>query len=171
MTSASQGPAARARVVLVGASNLTRYLPTVLAHARAAFGGPLEVLTANGLGRSYGTPSSVLGRVLPGIVPCGLWNALDAAAERAPLPTAALVTDIGNDLVYGRTPDEVAGWVETVLARLAAHAARTVVTALPIASIETLGPRRFALVRAVLFPSHRIDLDTVRARALAIGCG
>ncbi|MCZ6542107.1 MAG: hypothetical protein O6768_00410, partial [Planctomycetota bacterium] len=88
----------RPRVVLLGASNLTRGISRAVGIAQAILGTPLEVLIAMGHGRSYGQRSRVLGRSLPGIVDCGLWDALLHGSGR---PTYALLTDIGNDVMYG----------------------------------------------------------------------
>ena len=92
---------------------------------------------------------SVFGRKISGIFPCALWQDLQ---NRPPLPTAALVTDIGNDLLYGVTPDRLLEWVERCLDRLADAGAATVVTQLPIDSIERLGEARFRFFRRLLFP-------------------
>lgn len=152
------------RVVLLGASNLKMGFPAALAHLRGA-GGPLEILAALGHGRSYGMWSRLLGvRQLPGIVDCGLWQDLD---RRAPLPTLALVTDVGNDLLYGAGAPQIAGWVGTCLDRLAERGADTVVTLLPLASLEKVSPVRYHIVRSILFPGRRAAswdamLDSVR---------
>src|SRR5712671_2746547 len=113
------------RVVLLGASNLTRGISTVIETAWSLLGSPLEVLAALGHGRSYGLSSRILGRELPGIRQSGLWEAL-AAAPRA--ETAALVTDVGNDLLFGATVASILEWVSESLGRLAAVEARTVLT-------------------------------------------
>ena len=68
------------RVVLLGASNLTRGISTIVDTARRIWGAPLEVFAALGHGRSYGLTSAVLARKLPGILQCGLWDALSAIA-------------------------------------------------------------------------------------------
>ena len=128
-----RGPARR--IILLGASNVARGISALTGTARAIWGQPLEVFAAFGRGRSYGLPSRVLVRELSGIVQCGLW---DAVGRRDRLPTAALVTDIGNDLIYGRSVDEIAQWVDTCLARLNALEARTVVTGLPIDNLASL---------------------------------
>ena len=86
------------RVVLLGASNLVAGLPRVVEAARSVWGGPLDILAAAGHGRSYGRSSRVLWRTLPGILSCGLWEDL---ARRPPASTAALLTDVGNDILYG----------------------------------------------------------------------
>lgn len=116
-------------------------------------------MAAMGHGRSYGQDSTVLGRKIPGIFPCALWQDLQ---RRPPLPTAALVTDIGNDLLYGVSLDRVLEWVATCLDRLADVGARTVVTQLPIASVEQLGNARFRFFRSVLFPRSTLTLTTAR---------
>ena len=88
--------------MLLGASNLRLVLPVLIDDLRRAAGGPVEVLAACGHGRSYGRRSRLLFiRHLPGITRCGLWAALE---RRPPLPTIALLTDVGNDLVSGVSP-------------------------------------------------------------------
>jgi len=157
-----------ARLVLLGASTLARDFPTVLAAARETLApavghGPLEVFTACGHGRSYGTWSRlVLVRGLPGIAGCGLWDALAARSEHS--RTYALVTDIGNDVGYGAQPAEIAGWVETCLERLAALGARTAMTLLPLASLQRLSRWKLQLLRRLLYPTHRTTYEQIRDR-------
>ena len=141
------------RVVLLGASNLKMGFPRVLARLRGAAGGPVEVLAALGHGRSYGMWSRLAWvRQLPGIVQCGLWEQLE---RRPPLPTVAVVTDVGNDLLYGAPVPAIAGWIGTCLERLARHEAELVVGLLPLASLENLSAFRYHLVRQILFPGRR----------------
>lgn len=150
------------RVILLGASNVTLGLGTVIATAQRAWGAPLDIMAAIGHGRSFGLPSTVLGRTLPGIVECGLWDEL---LQRPPLPTAALVTDIGNDIIYGRRTDTILRWVETCLARLRAVTERLVVTRLPLASLSRTPNWRMRLLVSLFFPSSRFDLAEALDRA------
>lgn len=151
------------RVVMLGASNLTRGVSTILATAQAYWGAePVDALLALGHGRSYGITTNVLGRVLVSIRDCGIWKAL---AERPQVPLAALVTDIGNDLLYGSPVVTIARWVEECLDRLLEHQAKVVVTQLPVKNGLAISEMRFRLFRAVLFPSCRLSLDEVRDRA------
>ncbi len=117
---------------------------------------PIEIMVAMGHGRSYGQDSVVLGRKISGIFPCALWRDLQ---NRAPLPTTALITDIGNDFLYGATPDRLLEWAEECLDRLAAAGAAASVTQLPIGSLERLGERRFQLFRRMLFRRSRLSLS------------
>lgn len=150
------------RVVLLGASNLVSGLTTVVEAVRDAWGRPLDILAAIGHGRSYGTRSRVLVRELPGIIECGLWDEL---SRRAPAPTAALVTDVGNDILYGATPGEIAGWVDECLARLGRITSQVVLTELPLDSLNRVGRLRFLLLRTLLFPTSRLTYETAIRRA------
>jgi hypothetical protein len=160
-TAGLAGPIRRA--VLLGASNLRRDLRTVVETSRRMWGRPLEILAACGLGRSYGMRMPFLWRELPGIAECGLWQAL---ASRPSAPTAALVTDVGNDLLYDVPVPQIAAWVEACLDRLRQMGARVVLTPLPLCNVALLSRRRFLLLRSVLFPGCRLPYGTVMERAL-----
>jgi hypothetical protein len=151
------------RVVLLGASNVTRLLSVLVETACRFWGRPLDLLGAFGHGRSYGLRVPVLGRELPGIVECGLWRALE---RRPPAPTAALVTDVGNDILYDVPVPEIAGWVEVCLDRLLSSGARIVLTSLPLRSITRLSPARYLLARRILFPGCQLPYGEALARAL-----
>jgi hypothetical protein len=150
------------RVVLLGASNLTLSFPTLIATSRAVWGEPVEIMAAMGHGRSYGQDTSVFGRKISGIFPCALWQDLQ---NRPPMPTAALVTDIGNDLLYGVAPGKLLEWVSQCLDRLAEAKASVVVTQLPIENLDRLSEARFRFFRRILFPRNRHTLADVKALA------
>jgi hypothetical protein len=105
--------------------------------------------------------SSVLGRKLCGILQSGLWHDLQ---RREPLPAAALVTDIGNDLVYGASAEQTLEWVEACVAQLRPHVERLVITLLPIDNLEALGQQSFVFFRTLLFPRSRLTLDAALQR-------
>jgi len=141
------------RAVLLGASNLKAGLPIVVDGIRRKAPGAVEVLTACGHGRSYGAWSRFLFvRRLPGIAGCGLWPALE---ERPPLRTLALLTDVGNDLVYGVPVERIASWIEICLDRLAFHRCEIVITLLPLQRLERLSPGQVRLATALLFPGRK----------------
>jgi hypothetical protein len=140
-------------------------MPTVLETAVLRHGAPLEVFFACGHGRSYGMASRVFGRALPGIVECGLWEAL---AARPPLETTALVTDIGNDLLYGVSVPQIAGWVEQCVDRLLEHGARPVITSLPMFSLEHISPARYKFFRTLFFARCRLTLEEARQSAFEL---
>lgn len=123
----------------------------------------MEVLAACGHGRSYGTWSRfLLIRHLPGIAGCGLWQALE---DRPALPTLALLTDVGNDLVYGAEVTEIVRWIEICLDRLARRRARVVLTLLPLARLERLSPWGARLAVSLLFPGRQAPWPALLERA------
>ena len=150
------------RVILLGASNLRWGLATVVEVGCRLWGRPLDVLAACGPGRSYGLRMPFLCWELPGITACGLWEAL---ARRPSAPTAALVTDIGNDLLYDVPVPQIAAWVEACLERLVRTGARVVLMPLPLCSVAALSRARFLVLRSVLFPRCRLTYTTVLERA------
>ena len=78
---------------------------------------------------------------------------------------SALVTDIGNDLLYGFAAGQVAAWVRESVRRLAERGSRTVVTRLPLASLEGVGPGRYRLLRMCYVPGCRLSLAELKTAA------
>ena len=150
------------RVILLGASNVTRSIRVIYKTLERHFAQPLELLSAHGHGRSYGLETSVLGRRLSSIRDCGLWNAL---AHRESRPAKVLVTDIGNDLIYGQTAERLMDWVRDCLDRVQSMDAEVVVTQLPVANFDRITPWTYRVMKTIFFPSCRVDLPKILARA------
>lgn len=150
------------RAILLGASNLVRGLAGAVDTARRALGRePLDVYVAHGHGRSYGQRTRLLGRSLPGILDCGLWQALERERAR---PLRALLTDVGNDIGYGAGAARLASWVEACAERLAAASddARLVVTPPPTVTLERLRDVEIAVARRFFFPTSSVTVAEVR---------
>lgn len=156
------------RVVALGASNLTRGFQTVVTTARTVWGPDVEVLAALGHGRSYGAPSRFIARTLPGILKSGLWAELD---RRSQMTTRGLVTDVGNDILYGFSVERTLGWVEEVLVRLSRVTHDIILTDLPLASVRRLSNLKFLAFRSALVPSCRLSLGEVIDRAERVNEG
>ncbi len=150
------------RFVLLGASNLTWGFPQVTTALRCSNSGPVEILMAHGHGRSYGMASRVLHRRLPGIVRCGIWPQLESMS---PARTSALLTDVGNDLLYGVGPDTILKWVGQCLERLARGSdpsPELILTRLPVASILRMSSLRYHATRFCFFPGGGPDWKSMR---------
>lgn len=156
------------RIILLGASNLTLSLRLVIGLMQQRVGGPSEILVAAGHGRAYGMFTQVLLRGLPGIASCGLWRQLDSMESR---PTYALLTDIGNDILYGLPPEQILRSLERCIAQLQQQSAHIVTTNLPMASIEGLSEWRYTLFRNIFYPSSRLPRDETVSRARAVHAG
>lgn len=153
------------RIVILGASNVARGIGTIVEMARHAAGGPVEILAAMGHGRSYGRTTSIPLRTLPSIRDCGLWQAL---AGRPALPTWSLLTDVGNDLLYGCPPAQVAQWVDECAGRLRSNSLQMAFTSLPLKSIHSVGRLRFHAFRRLLFPKSTLQLTAAKQYAIEL---
>ena len=153
----------------MGASNLTNGLAHVVAGAEQLLGEPVEVWAALGHGRSFGQRSQVLARALPGIRESGLWPALSLAP---PKPCYALITDLGNDLMYGVSPGRLLDWIDSILEELVAMNARITLDTLPLASLQRVGPGRYFWASRLLFPFHpRIPHPEIMKRIVEVEIG
>jgi hypothetical protein len=150
------------RVVVLGASNVTRSITSIYQTLTDQFAAPIELLAAFGHGRSYGLETSVLGRRLPSILDCGLWPTL---AERGHRPTKVLLTDIGNDLIYNQSVETLFSWVCQCLDRLTQVDNELIVTQLPVANFENITPRTFKMMKMIFFPSCELELHEIMDRA------
>jgi hypothetical protein len=139
------------RAILLGASNITLGLPWVVPAVEERLGAPVEIFGAWGHGRSYGEPSSLLFRTLRGIVHARVWQVLE---ELPPRECFAMVTDVGNDIAFGHSPDQIIGWVTTVFERLERLGARTIVTGLPIERLRDQSRWNFQFFRVLYFPQY-----------------
>jgi hypothetical protein len=161
-------PADIARVVALGASNLTRGFHSVVSTARATWGRDVHVFAALGHGRSYGARSRFVARTLPAILTSGLWRDLESRPE---VPTRGLVTDVGNDILYGFSAEQTLEWVGEAVRRLRRVTQDIVVTDLPLVSVRGLSRAKFLACRSMLFPSCRLSLAEVLDRAERVNTG
>jgi len=161
------------RLVLLGASNVARCLPTALTTAKALAehnhpGLPAQILVATGRGRSYGQTSGLLGRSLPGILQSGLWDALEQSPDG---PTYALLTDVGNDVAYGVDPEVILSWLERCVRRLQTDQTRFAVTALPLDNLDRFPTAFLEAFRKTLFPSSTLPIAELLHRAELVDQG
>ena len=153
---------------MLGASNLTRGLHAVVGAARDEHGPEVEIVAALGHGRSYGDESQFLARTLPGILQSELWPALDALP---PAPTLAVVSDVGNDILYEFSPAQILEWVHDAVDCLQRHTPHIVLAGLPPVAEQQISEAKFTLLRSVLFPRCRLSLAEVSAAAATVEDG
>ena len=154
-------------VIVLGASNISLGWKQLSRIITARSPDRVTILTAHGFGRAWIDTSRFGLRQLPGIMGCGLWEHLETTPTT---PVAALITDLGNDLVYGREPSAVMSAVTVGIKRIrqASPDCRVVVTRPPVASIQTLGATRYQFFRTLIFPFCRLSLDEIRKRTLEL---
>ncbi|RLS78375.1 MAG: hypothetical protein DWI03_04350 [Planctomycetota bacterium] len=146
-------------VVVLGASNVSRGLARLSAIVRARAPAPVSLFVAAGHGRGYGVNTRVAWRRLPSILGCGLWRALDRERIERPM---VVVTDVGNELLYGLGVSAVAGAVREATHRLATRGGRLVITGLPLAAVAGVGAVRYRLLRMLYVPRCLLGLDELK---------
>jgi hypothetical protein len=156
------------RVIALGASNLTRGFHTIVSTSRAAWGPEVQVLAALGHGRSYGVSRTVGICTLPGILESGLWRALESLPV---VPTRAIVSDVGNDIMYGHSAERILSWIEDALRRLQSVTDDITLTDLPLASIRRISQTKYLLFRSFLFPFCGLSLAQVLDTAERVNSG
>jgi len=148
-------------VVVLGASNVSRGLSRLVAAVESRAPGT-DLFVAAGHGRGYGVNTRVAARRLPSILRSGLWRGLDRHGGEAPL---ALITDVGNELLYGARSLLVASWVRETVWRLADRGATIAITRLPMASIAEVGPVRYRALRTFFVPGCPLSLAELKEAA------
>lgn len=166
--SADRPPHDIARVVALGASNLTRGFHHAVSTARTTWGRDVQIFAALGHGRSYGAHSRFVARTLPAILTSGLWRELESHPE---VPTRALVTDVGNDILYGYSTEQTLEWVNEAVARLRRVTRDIVLTDLPLVGVRRLSRAKFLALRSMLFPSCRLSFAQVLETAECVNAG
>ncbi len=153
-------------IVIIGASNVTLSLPVIWSTLRRSLNEPFRLIVTAGHGRSFGLPSTVVGRTLPSILECGLWEQLDRLDDSSPIH--AVVTDVGNDLLYGAESAEISGWVNDAVNRLRIRTPNILLTGLPIDSLQSLSARRFEFFRRLMFPQSTLTFENALAQGNAL---
>ena len=154
----------RPRVVVLGASNVSRGLSRLVAAVDSRSPGA-DLFVAAGHGRGYGVNTRVAARRLPSILASGLWRGLDRQGGAAPV---ALVTDVGNELLYGFPAEQVASWVRESVRRLADRGATIAITRLPMGGIAEVGPVRYRALRTFFVPGCRLSLAELKDAATRV---
>lgn len=156
------------RLIVLGASNVTRAFHVIAAGAARTWGPGVEIFAAHGLGRSFGAASSVHWRRLPGILECGLWRGLE---QMPPARTRAVIWDVGNDILFGHPPELIVQWVAECVARIKGVTGDITLATLPMENVRSISRRRYLLFRSFLFPRSRMRFEETIAAAERIERG
>lgn len=138
-------------IMLLGASNLsrgyhclTRCLESNLKPRQVSFRSAL------GPGRGYCSDGGFLNVTYPPIKSCQLFSELPDPAEGS--RNVALVTDLGNDIMYGVHPDSLIEEIKTIHQKLLAGNADMLITPIPSTLVQQLTPFVFKFLKGIFFP-------------------
>ncbi len=155
---------------VLGASNVTFSLPQLLDAAQERLGDRVvDYFVAHGPGRSYGSYSGVALMAFPALSRCDLYAALESRAEQCDgAAVHTLFTDIGNDLPYGASVDDILGWVGDSVRRCQSFGANVAVTALPAESVRRVPAWKYHVLRRLYYPSCTLSQAELMARVLEL---
>lgn len=153
-------------LAFLGASNLARGY-TALSHfiVRRLAPHPVECFSAFGPGRGYAATGGVLNITFPPIAECGLLEAVRLRVSTG-ARTLALLTDIGNDIMYGLPPAEIIACLEKIIKQILAMDGQVLATPISLDVERDVGRRAFRILRTVYFPKSRMTMEQA-AQAVA----
>lgn len=136
----------------MGASNLARgYSALVNSLIHCLCPQPVEILHAMGPGRGYIAQGGVFNVSYAPIVDSGI---VKAARKRQPetSKTLALITDIGNDIMYDVPVAEIMAGLDSLMRELNGMDAEVFVNPIPMDLLEDVSEQQFRMLRRVFYP-------------------
>jgi hypothetical protein len=154
--------------IFLGASNLARgYTALEKCLVRCLVPHPVEILHAMGPGRGYCAEGGWLNIRYPSIGSSGILEAARERAQKAQQVTA-LITDIGNDIMYGVPVSEITACLNTLFKKFDAIDAEVFVNPIPLDFSKDVSKCQFRLLRSVFYPHSAIDYGGARQAVDAI---
>jgi hypothetical protein len=124
-------------------------------------------LIASGPGRAYCTSGGLLNVSYPPIYVSDIFEVARDKSESG-YRVVALVTDIGNDIMYGVSIEKILETIQQVFSRLQSINAEIFYTTLPGAFEKRNHPIRFCILRSLLFPRSTVTYDEATAGIIKV---
>jgi hypothetical protein len=155
-------------LILLGASNLSRGSFAFVKHMKAClYPRGLEVLIASGPGRGYCVSGGLLNVNYPPIYSSDIFEVAQNKSESG-CKVVALVTDIGNDIMYEVPPEKLIETINQIFARLESMNADIFYTTLTVAFEKRVHPAWFYILRSILLPFSRVSYDEATAGIIEV---
>jgi hypothetical protein len=148
--------------VFLGASNLARgYSALAKCLTRCLVPHPVEFLRAMGPGRGYCAKGGVFNITYPPIGSCGILQSARERAEKS-RKVVALITDIGNDIMYGVSLKEITACLASLFQELDALGAEVFVHPIPLDLSDDVTERQFRILRWIFYPKSNIGYEEAK---------
>ncbi|MEC7641258.1 MAG: hypothetical protein VYC17_03795, partial [Nitrospinota bacterium] len=141
--------------VFLGASNLARgHIALARCLQKSLYPRPARFLFALGPGRGYCAAGGVMHMVYSPIKNSKVFSVI---RENAEYEVVALVSDIGNDIMYNVSPGDITACLKKIFQQL--RESNALILAIPIPSgLETgLSNFSFLCLRSMFFPTSRVS--------------
>ncbi len=139
----------------MGASNLARGYSFLTRYLSQNIPG-CEFLNALGPGRGYCAEGGMFNFTYPPIDACRVMDKVSAQQGRR---IAVLLTDIGNDIMYGVPEQSLIDCLDTLIEKSLQLNADVFVTSIHVDVRKDMGMLFFKLVRAIFYPKSSVTFD------------
>ncbi|MCH8207825.1 MAG: hypothetical protein IIA62_02015 [Nitrospinae bacterium] len=142
-------------IMLLGASNLSRGYHCLTRCLKSNLEPrPVSFRSALGPGRGYCSDGGFLNVTYPPIKSCQFLSELQDDAEGS--QKVALITDLGNDIMYGIDPDWLIVEIKNIHRKLLAGNADMLITPIPSTLVQQLTPFVFKILKRIFYPRSKV---------------
>jgi hypothetical protein len=145
--------------VLLGASNLSRGYSALTGHISQSISqSSVQCITAQGPGRGYCVRGGLLNFTYTPIGECRIMQFTEDHVQQGGR-VAVLITDIGNDIMYGVSETSLIDCLDTLIEKALRWNAEVFVTSIHVDVSKDLGKTSFRLLKAIFYPKSLVTYD------------
>ena len=154
--------------LLMGASNLARGYSMLTHHLSECLKkNKTEFLNALGPGRGFCARGGIFNITYSPIQDCRIIESAEKKSKEA-LHTVALITDIGNDLMYGESADTLIASLDLMIDEILKWGADIFLTPIHVNLKKDVSPTIFVVLRFLLYPSSKVNYEEMDLSILKI---
>lgn len=143
--------------LLLGASNLARGY-SMLTHHLSKCLNKTEYLNALGPGRGFFARGGMFNFTYPPIQDCRVIESAEKKLNDS-LRTVVLITDIGNDLMYGVSAETLIECLDRMIDRILEWDADIFLTSIHVNLKKDVSPTTFLILRFLFYPSSKVTYE------------
>ena len=145
--------------LLMGASNLARGYSMLTHHLSECLEkNKTEFLNALGPGRGFCARGGIFNITYSPIQDCRIIESGEKKSKEA-LHTVVLITDIGNDLMYGVSADTLIASLDIMIDEILKWDAEIFLTPIHVNLRKDVSPTIFLVLRSLLYPSSKVNYE------------
>jgi len=150
-------PSSHTLFLLMGASNLARGYSILTRHILNCFGqNKTEFLNALGPGRGFCSRGGMFNFTYPPIQDCRI---LEVAEKKSCDTRVVLITDIGNDLMYGVSADTLIESLDRLIDRTLQWDAEIFLTSIHVNLKKDVSQTTFFILKSFFYPGSSITYE------------
>jgi len=154
--------------LLMGASNLARGYSMLTHHLSECLKkNKTEFLNALGPGRGFCARGGIFNITYSPIQDCRIIESAGKKSKEA-LHTVVLITDIGNDLMYGVSSDTLIASLDIMIDEIIKWDADIFLTTIHVNLKKDVSPTIFLVLRFLLYPSSKVNYEEMDLSILKI---